>query len=701
MRQFHKLEEPFMFIEYHPRMGTQEFERLESLTMSLLWCRKASSSEDFIEVYDIIYNHCTEVTETFETKGAKVYESLKKVLLSYVDRLRCFTSLKTLHSQLLEFSNALDLVAKAYSYLERYFIRISVERRDGHIQDIKALGYTIFYRRYMERIMSQAREIIFFEIGVSRSSRDYNFLRLGEAVRLLKRMLFFCDESSVYEDIVQGYLDGFHGSMDFSGDINKVLKRVYLEIYIASKVFDPDSNKLYKEIVSRVRDRFDDVLKLLGWKMERFEKFKLYVKIVHFMEPEYMGRISEKYKEIIRKKILEARSLKDLTLEYLRVCKQMKENLMNEDELVPYLNEEIRKHLYISGRLGFEDEVHKHIDGAIREGEEMEGEMEALVVFASLMSNKEAIVEKITQDARKRMLGCRGNLKKEGMLVSLMQKHFGGTINRAISIMYENQVSSVKSGFNIAGQGCELVTEARFLTKGFYDLRASGENLPQPLKDIWRIVSQPKMMSYPRGELVCCHSLSPMIFSMNGFNFRMGTDKLLIMLWLNVDREIPDLKRCVGGSGFEGNLEYLLSHGFIICMDGVISLNRMFSHKEYNYIRNKYKDKVCLLDSEQNLISGRMEKKMEEAEEIVDLFEIEFARVMAKREMETVGVPDAILEARITRILKKRKRVEISQMIAAIEEEFGSDEKSVMETIRKLSEKEYCKICGDYLEYIP
>ncbi|AFM98454.1 hypothetical protein EHEL_060820 [Encephalitozoon hellem ATCC 50504] len=682
-------------------MEIQEFERLESLTASLLWSCRTFSSKDFVEVYDIIYNHCTEVTATFETKGAKVYECLERVLLSHVDRLRCFTSLKTLHGQLAEFSNALDLVSKAYSYLGRYFIKISMERRDGHIQDIRTLGHSVFYRRYMERIMGQAREIIFFEIGVSRSSKDYNFQRLGEAVRLLKRMLFYCDESSVYEDIVQGYLDGFHRSMDFSGDISKVLKRVYLEIYIASKVFEPDNNRLYKEIASRVRDRFDDVLRLLGWKMERFEKFKLYVKIVHFMEPEYMGRVGEKYREIIRKKILCAGGLGDLTREYLRICKQMKENLMDDEEMVLYLNEEIRKHLHISGRLGFEDEVHRHIDRAVRKGEEVSGEMEVLVVFASLMSNKEVVAERITQDARKRMLGCSGGFEREGMLVSLMEKHFGGAINRSMSIMYENQVNYVRNGFNIAGQSSELITETRFLTKGFYELNASGENLPQPLKDIWRIVSQPKMVKYPRGELACCHSLSPMIFSMNGFNFRMGTDKLLIMLWLSVDRETPDLKRCVGGSGFEGNLEYLLSHGFIVCTDGIISLNRMFSHKEYAYIRNKYRDRVYLMDSDHNLAFEGAEEGMKEAEEIVDLFEIEFSKVMAKKEIEAVGPLGAIVEARVMRMLKRRKRVEISRMIKMIGDEFGDDEKSVMEAICRLDEKDYCKVCGDYLEYIP
>ncbi|ADM11688.2 Cdc53 cullin-like protein [Encephalitozoon intestinalis ATCC 50506] len=684
-------------------MGIQELERLEDLTMSLLCNHKASSSKDFMEVYDTIYSHCTEATPIFETRGAKVYECLKKTLLAYVDGLRCFTSLKTLHSQLLEFSNALDLVAKAYSYLERYFIRISLERRDGHIQDIRTLGNTVFYRRYMERVVGQAKDIVFFEIGVSRGCKDYNFLRLAETVRLLKRMLFFCDESLEYEDMMRKYLEGFHASMDFDGEINKVLKRVYLEIYIASKVFDPDNNKLYKGIACRVQDRFDDVLKVVVQRMEKFEKFKLYVKIIHFMEPEYMARVAEKYKEVMRRKILGTESLGDLKTEYLRIRKQMKENLMNEEELILHLNEEIRKYLHISGRLGFEDEIHKHIDRAVRNGEETEGEIEVLVVFASLMSNKEGIVGKITEDARRRMLGWRGSQKREGMLVSLMERYIGTSINRSMSIMYENQVNYDRNDFCIAGQDIELITETRFLTKGFYDLRASGENLPQPLKDIWGIVSRPKMMKYPRGELECCHNLSWMIFSINGFYFRMSMDKVLIMLWLDVDREMSDAGRCVGGSGFEGNLEYLLSNGFVGCKDGVLSLNRMFSLKEYSYIRKKYKDRVCLMDSEWNLTLDRNGEDMEGEEgcEIVDLFEIEFGEATTKREMETVGAFDAVLEARIMRILKRRKRIEVPGMVKIIEEESGNDEKTVMKAIGKLIEKEYCRADEGYLEYLP
>ncbi|CAD25448.2 CULLIN HOMOLOG (CDC53 family) [Encephalitozoon cuniculi GB-M1] len=682
-------------------MDVQEFERLEDLTMLLLSGHRTFSSKDFMEVYDIIYSHCTETAAAFETRGAKVYECLERTMVSYVDRLRCFTSLKTLHGQLLEFSGALDLVARAYSYLERYFIRVSLERRDGHIQDVRVLGYTVFYRRYMERMMAQAKEMIFFEIGVSRGSRDYNFGRLGETVKLLKRMLFFCNESEEYEDMIQRYLDGVEALVDFTGEINKILKRVYLEIYIASKVFDPDNNRLYKGIAAGVRNRFDDVLGLLVHKMERFEKFKLYVKIVHFMEPEYMARIDEKYKEILRKKVLGAGSLRELVVEYLNICRQMEENLMREDELVPYLREEIRKHLHMSGRLGFEDEVYRDIDRTVRNGEEMGGEMEALVMFVSLMSSKEVIVGKIARDARRRLMSCKSNLKREEMLVLSMEKHLGASISRCMSVMYENQANYVRNSFRIAGQATEFVTETRFLTKGFYDLRASGESLPPPLRDVWRIVSQPKMAQYPRGELLCCHSLSPMVFSMNGFNFRMNTDKVVVMLWLDVDRGVSDLERCVGGTGFRQNLEYLLSNGFVMCTDGVLSLNRMFSCREYGYIRNKYRDRICLLDSEHNLVldgdggSGMLE-------EVVDLFEAEISEAVAKRETEATGSSsDAVLEARVMRILKREKRVESLRMCRMVGEEFGDDEKAVMQTVEKLIEKEYCRADGDYLEYVP
>lgn len=674
----------------------QELARLESLTVSLLQSHGTLTSREFMEMYNTVYRHCTETTVVFETRGVRVYERLQSALATFVDRLRGFTSLRTLHGQLSGFASALGLVAKAYSYLERYFIRISIERRDGHIQDVQTLGFAVLYRRYMERVLGQAKDIVFFEIGVSRSSKDYDFGRLAETVGLLRRMLFCNDESGEYDAIVRQYLDGFCRGMDFDGEINRVLKRVYLEIYVASKVFDPESSRLYRGIVAGVRGRFDDVLELLVHKMQRFERFKLYVKIVHFMEPEYMERVVERYKEVVRGKVAEAGSLGQLAAAYLRLRKQMQENLMDEAELVPYLHDEMQRHPGVSGRLGFEDEMGSIIDGVVSRGEGVEGELEALVVIASLMENREAVVCGITRDVQRRLLGGRGSLEREGRLVSLMEKHFGASNTRGMAIMYSNHVESQRRVFDV--YGAPLLTETRFLTRGFYELGTSGESLPDALRSVWAAVAQPQMAQHPRGELVCCHSLSPMVFSMNGFNFRMGTDRVAVLLWLDSDRDAAELERRVGGLGFRKNLEHLLSNGLVGCASGVISLNRMFSQREYGYIRGKYKNRVWWMDAECNLVQR---EPGEGLSEVVDMFEVEALEAVPQPEAGSAESLDSVLEARVMRVLKREKRMRVESMVEAVQGEVGGDAEAVMAAVGRLAEKEYCRVSGEWAAYVP
>lgn len=718
-------------------MGPGEAERLECLTLSLLRNHGAFSSDEFMEGYNIIYNHCTEVTPTFEIRGKRVYECVKKAIGTFVGQLRCFTSLKDFHAQVSEFSEALELMAKVYSYLEKYFIRISLERRDGQTQDIRTLGYSTFYRGHVESGVHQVKEFILFEIGVTRSNKKYDFPQLAETIKLTRKMLFYSDSEEEYNNLIKRYLCVFQETVDFGGEIGRVLKRVYLEIYISSRVFECDSSKLHRKIVGRLKGRFGDILGFMSRRMETFSRFKLYVKIVHFMDEEYMMRVVEEYKRVVSGKILESSDFETLTDMYLRICSQMEENFVGGEELLPDIKEHVRQYFDTSGDEMLGNKICRHICRVMERGESRRGELEALVTFMTLVPNREAMIEDVTSSLQRRLLGGRSGLRMEGRLVSLMEKHLGGGAVTRASISYNNHVEVIRNSFNLSTQSSRFLTELRLLTKGFYSMEGSRENVPYPLSDIQKIIIQPQLMKHPRGEVQCCYGVSPMIFQMGGFNFRISTDKFLILWWLDVERGVEELRECVGGERFKENLEYLLSNGFVVQSNGVVSLNDRFSDNEYNYIRGKYGDRVCLMDSECNLVCrdpqepvggevgrssddgaesqsgawkglGSFEvedgtvRSTEGVEEVMDLFDVEYSDrgKEKRREERSVDSMNIVVEAKVMRMLKREKRVSLEKIVRTMEEEVGEGEESVVAGINRLVEKEYAVVEDGYVSYL-
>lgn len=663
------------------------FERLETLTLRLLRSHRTFTSDEFMEAYNIIYMHCTEITPTFETRGKRVYECLRTSLCTFVDSLHGLASLNGLHQQICEFSAALELLAKVYSYVEKYFIRISLEKREGHVQNIRTLAHCIFYRNHAERAVLQIRELVLFEIGVSRCNKGYGFQQLAETVAFLKRMFYYSDEEEQYNSLVRAYLSMFRESMDFDGEIGRVLKRVYLEIYVASRVFDADSGKLYRSIVGGLRGRFGEILRFVAARMDAFERFRLYAKIVHFMDEECMGRLVEECRRIFSAKILESSGFEALVDTYLRVCAQVEENLPGQD-LVCDVQEQVRQYFECRPEMG------ERISGAISQvmtsGERI-GELDALVTFMALVQGRDAVVERVTLDLQRRLLGARTDVRREGMLVSLMEKHLGASSVARASISYSNQTEAVTSRFDLPGMP-GFATELRLLTKGFYHVQGGRASVPHALKEVQRAVSLPQLERHPRGEMQYCYELSPMVFEMNGFCFRMSTDRLLILAWLDEERSVEELES-VGGVRFRRNLECLVDHGFVDVENGTASLNRSFSSREYCRIRDGCPDRVCGVDEEFRLGGSR---------EMLDLFEIEYGDCVEEwRRSTEPDSSDVVVEARIMQILKREKRMEMKRIALEVGEALGRDGEFVRCAVGRLVEKEYAAVDGDFVSYVP
>jgi hypothetical protein len=695
-------------------MKVGEKERLEALTLSALKDRKSFTSAEYIEAYDIIYNYCTKVTPVFETRGKHVYEVLKQSLSAYTEQLRFKCTLVSFHTQVAEFKQSLALVSALYSYIERYFVKINLEKRDGNVQDTRTLALAIFYRKYAKDVLLQIKGLMIDEIQVARSSRSFNFSQLAEVVSFVRQMLYYNDEEDEYNGFVSKYLGLFYDSVDFSGDIEKVLRKVYLEIYIASRIFENDNKRLYKSIVGNLKARFGDVLGFITKRIKSFERFKLYTKIVYFMDEESIRRLIDEYKKIMAAKILESEGFEGLKGTYLRICEQIEDNFSAEENLLSDVNAQVRQFFDTFGDVeALGASIVESIEQAAARREGLKQELEALVVFITLLPNKESVVERITSAMQRRLLNGRTSLEWEGKLVELLERHLSAPQVTRASISYNNHMDIVKGSFSLSSQPFKFYTELKLLTKGFYSAGKSTQELPYPLNDIQKIIVNPYRIRYPKCEIGFSHQLSSMIFQIGLYNFRLSIEKFLVLDFLSTARAHEDLP-----DGSEESIEFLLSNGFVVRSNGTLSINRSFSEREYAFLKSKYPDRVFRLDGQYNMILEE-EKVLSSqilegvvlqetilqgsaVEEVVDLFD--FAYDVPKAPLrDKAGSLDSsrvVIEARIMRLLKKRKRIEISEVVCEINKEFSKDEECIRTIINRLVEKEYAVIDGDSMAYL-
>jgi len=135
-------------------MTKQIKEKFDKIIKKSLMHPDSIDSKDFVFVYNTIFKHCTQPSNTYEIRGSDVYDILSQILNNFTTNLE-FKSLQSYKEDVSTFKKSVVMIEKMFSYLERYYIKIGLERRDHNIRKIENLMYFYYYQNFFEKIESQ------------------------------------------------------------------------------------------------------------------------------------------------------------------------------------------------------------------------------------------------------------------------------------------------------------------------------------------------------------------------------------------------------------------------------------------------------------------------------------------------------------------------------------------------------------------
>ncbi|EOB13585.1 cullin like protein [Nosema bombycis CQ1] len=231
---------------------------LEKLSLKVLESPDDFISDDFIAIYNFVYQHCTQKSDVFIVQGIEVYDTLKKVITLYSDSLKPITSLKSFNILLLRFEHSLKILSNAFSYLERYYIKSCINIRDGHTQDITSLGYTILYSNYLSNYSQRIKDLLLYEINFQRKVNKPKYEIIRTATDQLRNILLYNDLEKEYEDLMGKYYRGFYRIV-MDKDILKVILLTKREIKHSRNFFGRVDLQKLTICVSK---RFKEVIEL-------------------------------------------------------------------------------------------------------------------------------------------------------------------------------------------------------------------------------------------------------------------------------------------------------------------------------------------------------------------------------------------------------------------------------------------------------
>ena len=205
------------------------------------------TASDFVDIYNLVYRSCSE-QNIYKVGGKKVYRVLDEEVRKFNQRLE-YRSFSDLKKQIRKYNRSCLLVKKTFEYLERFYIRMSIDQRDYTVYKIEALFYVHFYERFFHKIEDEILEKILYE---------------PDFIEFYKDLLVFNDLERKFDKLCRIYIDRIALKLDFAGDIGKLLADIHTEReeYISS--FDAhSSSKLVKFLETKLVGRRGDAEDLI------------------------------------------------------------------------------------------------------------------------------------------------------------------------------------------------------------------------------------------------------------------------------------------------------------------------------------------------------------------------------------------------------------------------------------------------------
>lgn len=659
-----------MFLYFLPMLSNAEHEILLKACSIVMKNPKELTRKQFNIVYNTVYTHCSSKSENYTIKGEDIYNFLDNFLDQFCRKVEFTGSCDSLAEQIQIFQHSVDILAKLFSYLERFYIKTSI-LNCADVKKIRDLFYHKIYYSFIYKIEEGLLNLISLEVETLRNFNKHDVRNLKIVVQFYLESLARNGLETSMNQFYKRYINEFKSYFNFNCSIKQLVKKIHMEIYITTNVFK--DYEVTKEIIQSIEGRKDEIIDYAFIKILNFEKLKHIYTIISRMTDSSRMEFKQRYESFMKDQFTSTDEFEELYHNYCNVIRQIRMNKMNGFiDLVDECINKSFKERSSNNQMKIYDGIVEYIDKEFcKEIQEQNDEMKTTEdkevffdFFASIADDR--LIDKYITSVQFRLINGQSAINEQ-ILSNFILKRLGlGVVSRL-----SNSISSFlnKNNFKYEVNSNDFLVSLVKLTKGFWIVEKSEIELHPVLNSIQNEVYQNSGLE-EKQKLEFNYTISPIIFILNGTKYKISSDVFSIYYYiLNSDKEISydDLKSKCNDKNFDKNIQCLLNGGLVGCVN--TNENQSF------YIA--------------------LDKHNEET--FVDMFNNQSTVISNKEIQEFKENKAHIVEAQICRMMKQKKFIAMN----LIYNELSIDPIEVENAITNLVAKEYLEIINGCIHYLP
>lgn len=660
-----------------------DIEKLSEMTLQLLKAPDTVTSDDFMIVYNVIYMFCTQPTDKYEIKGAPIYDILVGVVKTHANCLESFSSIETFNQEFQRFEKAAFVLSRAYEYLERYYIKISMMKGNSNTRKIKDLFYFYYYTNYIDKLKFVFENMVLLEIAKIRRDKT-SIGELKAAMNTYWTLLVCSDQENRYIALKELYISTFKRDVHYDEPISKLISVFCRELHIASEIFDAGSyEQLSKKIVLRLDGRSGEIMDYILGKIEKGKTFRHAYKILEVMSYANVEALIKKLESYIDKRLELCTDFDALFRFYVKLTVYVESGFNRNKSVKKAIK--VRFHRVINTHISTEpreyatrflDMLVDQVD-SINELTDKE-ETKAIVSFFGLVDRKELVMEKIATNLQKRLILESRELKTEQFLlthigsVTQYDEIFRAKISIADILFSKNFCTTSHRltcmRFNDV-EDDDFIIEPKFLTSGFWNIEKGNIRLIERLRRYKDHLVDVLKKTYKRSSVEFNYAASAIILEFRAFRIIAQTDVASILFNIESCGEVS-LKRLENMSkdpNLMKNLRTLVENGLVNASNNVFSVNYGYSGGDLNLFSIAYLEtSKCATKS---LASACVEREM-------------------------------MIEAEVMRLMKRIKTCGLLPLVHAMQK-LGFQYGETTEAIKSLANNSYLELDDENVRYVP
>lgn len=566
-------------------------------TLDLLNAPKNIPSSQFMKVYNAIYLECTNNQPVYEIKGRVVYEYLTEIANEFTSRLNPFESVSEIFLLLNKYDLSINLIRILYSYLERFFIKVSIDKRDRCVMDIKTLFYTHLYQNYLEKRENHLFDLLIFEIESLKSSDKSKILRLRKTIEHTKNILAANERELSFKALIKKYFSFFASKIKSESNLRVQCELLHNRIRITSKLFESYYiMSIRRNFIKILSKRKEEVLVLIIEEMKMNKCVKFLFTVIETLE------IKEKFYNSFRDFIsfmlpktseINFESVIDM---YLFLKERISKDFNDDKILIQIINE--RNYMNDLNELSIFI-INKLNTGIL--GLSDKKRITALIDFINLMDYNKLNEDKLTHDMENRLLFHKHGTNLEIQVSKCIDKkkylNFYSKIRRCIRDIQQlnytftfedNKLVELPTGQEIEDD--TIYVDFKMLTSGFWDIQTKRYK-ENPELEYYR----KHIIGYLDNKLVdrvvtFNYDISPILIEFNGCRIKLSTSAYLILdvVSQNDGISLETINQSLQQE-CEDHLQILVKSEILITTEGMYFVNRNFNNKKVDIFERNIK----------------------------------------------------------------------------------------------------------------